>query len=138
MNPIRLLQKSDYIDYLNLLQGWKETNFSKTDFEFFVSQLNKNHLIFVYIVDEKIVASVTILFEKKLIRNCASAAHVEDLVVKAEFQRKKIGKQLIQHAIQIAKDNKCYKIILNCDSDLQEFYKKYGFVSKNVEMSIYF
>ena len=46
--------------------------------------------------------------------------------------------QLIEYCINFSKKENCYKIILNCNDTLINFYKKYGFENKNNEMSLYF
>ena len=38
-----------------------------------------------------------------------------------------IAKELLAYAIRVAKDNNCYKIILDCNRELIPFYEKSGF-----------
>jgi hypothetical protein len=37
-----------------------------------------------------------------------------------------------------AKKEKCYKIILDCDENLENFYKKSGLEKKGIQMAKYF
>ena len=76
--------------------------------------------------------------EQKFIHNGKCAAHIEDFVVKQEFRGQNIGKDLIHHAINYAKDHNCYKIILNTNSKLEKYYASYGFVNKGTTMGLYF
>ena len=49
-----------------------------------------------------------------------------------------IGKELMNHAIEDSKKNKVYKVILDCKDDMITYYEKFGYESKNVQMSLYF
>ena len=103
----------------------------------FLQIVNKND-IFVKVNNNYVIqGTITVLLETKIIHNGMSVAHLEDFVVKKKFRTLGIGKELINHSIRFAKDNNCYKIILNCSDDLKEYYKKRGFDCKNNEMSLY-
>ena len=90
-------------------------------------------------VDEKykIRGTITVLLEQKMLRGGRFVAHIEDLVVDEHYRNLGTGKQLVEHAVNFAKSMNCYKIILNCSTNMLPFYEKCGFVSKNVEMSMY-
>jgi glucosamine-phosphate N-acetyltransferase len=64
--------------------------------------------------------------------------HIEDIVVDKELNGKGIGKQLINELSEYAKNNGCYKVILDCKEDISLFYEKCGFVKKERQMSKYF
>lgn len=100
---------------------------------------NNNHNIFLYIdSSHNILGALTLLIEQKFIHNGKCAAHIEDFVVKQEFRGQNIGKDLIHHAINYAKDHNCYKIILDTNSKLENYYASYGFVNKGTTMGHYF
>lgn len=88
---------------------------------------NKNHSIFVYLKNNIPVGMITLLIEQKLIHHGKCVAHIEDLVVDKNYNRQGIAKELLQHVINIAKNNNCYKIILDCKKDLISFYEKFDF-----------
>jgi glucosamine-phosphate N-acetyltransferase len=88
---------------------------------------NKYHNIFVYIKDNKPVGMITLLIEQKLIHGGQCVAHIEDLVVDNKYNGQGIAKKLLNHVITIAKNNNCYKIILDCKRELIPFYEKHGF-----------
>ena len=99
----------------------------------------QKEFIFVKVNEyNEILGTITILLEQKIIHNGGMVAHVEDLVVDKVCRNQQIGKQLLEYAIVFARQQKCYKIILNCDETVQGFYEKCGFQNKNKEMSIYF
>ena len=100
---------------------------------------NNNHNIFLYIdSSNNILGALTLLVEQKFIHNGKCAAHIEDFVVKQEFRGQNIGKDLIHYALRYAKDHNCYKIILDTNSKLENYYASYGFVNKGTYMGHYF
>lgn len=100
---------------------------------------NNNHHIFLYIDDSNnVLGALTLLLEQKFIHNGKCVAHIEDFVVKQEFRAQNIGKDLMNYAITYAQEHNCYKIILDTNSKLENYYASYGFVNKGTAMSIYF
>lgn len=79
----------------------------------------------------------TIILEPKFIHELSSVAHIEDVCIDHHFQMLGYGKVLMDYLQNIAKREKCYKIILNCSDKNIPFYERCGFNSVNVEMSIY-
>ena len=45
---------------------------------------------------------------------------------------------LINFVVNEANKEKCYKIILDCDANLEFFYKKSGLEKKGIQMAKYF
>ena len=84
---------------------------------------NSNHFIYVAILDARIVGSTTMIIEPKFIHDGGNVAHIEDVVVSKEYQ----GKGIMQSLLDLAKDNNCYKTILNCSDEVKPFYEKIGF-----------
>lgn len=79
----------------------------------------------------------TIILEPKFIHELSSVAHIEDVCIDRHFQMLGYGRILMDYLQNIAKREKCYKIILNCSNKNIPFYERCGFNSTNVEMSIY-
>jgi len=88
---------------------------------------NQNHVIMVADLDGQIVGSITLLIEPKFIHQGGLVGHIEDVVVHSEFQGKGIGEQLVNAALEYAKNHDCYKTILDCDDNVKPFYEKIGF-----------
>jgi glucosamine-phosphate N-acetyltransferase len=95
---------------------------------------NDNHVIHVAELDGKIVGSTTLLIEQKFIHKGGIVGHIEDVVVKKEFEGQGIGMKLVLSLLDIAKKRQCYKTILNCEDSLIPFYEKIGFRHKSNEM----
>jgi len=86
----------------------------------------------------RVVGSVTIFIETKLIHNFGKVAHVEDVIIDNTYRGKGLGKMLVQKCIDYARIHDCYKIILNCSDENIPFYEKCGFSKKENEMALYF
>lgn len=99
---------------------------------------NNNHNIFLYLDNyDNILGAITVLTEQKFIHNGKCVAHIEDFVVK-EYRSQNIGKDLMNYAINYAKQNNCYKIILDTNNKLVNYYSNYGFINKGIYMGYYF
>ena len=88
---------------------------------------NSNHFVYVAILDGRVVGSTTMLIEPKFIHNGGNVAHIEDVVVSKDYQGKGIGEMLMRSLLDLAKDNNCYKTILDCTDEVKPFYEKIGF-----------
>ncbi len=130
---IRKLVESDYDQFILLLNDFRTTSFTKEDF---VSNLNKmiNSDIWVIELEGSLIASATIIYETKFIHNICKSAHIEDVVTKKEFRGQGFGKILINHLVEQAKINLCYKVNLVCLPDVSHFYSSCGFENKGQHM----
>lgn len=87
---------------------------------------------------QRVVASGTLVTEHKFIHDCGMLAHIEDIVVCAEERGRGLGRLIIQQLKHLAHRQGCYKITLDCDVENEPFYSKTDFVSKGLQMCIYF
>ena len=128
---VRQLKEDDlfngFLTSLDSLRKASDIESSKAKDVFQKIKSNPNHVIFVAILDEKIVGSTTLLIEPKFIHNGGLVSHIEDVVVNKEYQNKKIGEKLILASLEYAKNAGCYKTILDCLEDVKPFYEKLGF-----------
>ena len=88
---------------------------------------NPNHIIHVAIDDNKIVGSTTLLVEQKFIHDGGLVGHIEDVVVRKDYEGKGIGIKLVMSLLERAKEKNCYKTILDCKDDVKQFYERIGF-----------
>ena len=132
---IRLLEQKDYLKYYNLINEFRKTDFSYNNFCNFINEKN----IQVWIIEEtyEIIATGTLFFEQKLIHNFGTVAHIEDVVVSRRYRKQNYGKILIDSLVEKAKENNSYKVILNCDEKLKNFYSKSNFLVSGIQMSYY-
>ena len=122
-----LLQQLTYAPHLDNLE-----------FNALISSLKPNHHIYLYIKDNKVLGTITLLIEQKLIHQGQCVGHIEDLVVDKDYNGMGIAKELLAYAVKISKDNNCYKVILDCDKKLIPFYEKNAFKEKEIQMVQYF
>ena len=84
-----------------------------------INNLNDNHYIFIYENFEKVpIGIITLFIEQKLIHGGKCVGHIEDLVVDNNYLGKGIASELINYCVNIAEENNCYKIILDCKEEL--------------------
>jgi glucosamine-phosphate N-acetyltransferase len=135
---IRKLELNDYDKgFLELLDQLSDTpKISKEEFENHLKDVNSN--IFVIEKDNVIVASGSLLIEKKIIHSGGKVGHMEDIVVHKSNRGEKLGQIIVEHLIKFAKDEGCYKIIADCKDELLKFYNKTGFERRGLQIAIYF
>ena len=102
-----------------------------------INNLTDSHKMFVCIYNITIpIGIITLLIEQKLIHGGAKIGHIEDLVVQKNFRHLKIGKKLLEHCIDYATHQECYKIILNCHESLENYYTFNHFHKSGIQMRI--
>ena len=128
---IRQLKEDDlfngFLTSLDSLRKASDIESSKAKDVFQKIKSNSNHVIFVAILDGRVVGSTTLLIEPKFIHDGGLVGHIEDVVVNKEVQGQKIGEKLILASLDYAKNAGCYKTILDCMDDVKPFYEKLGF-----------
>ena len=95
---------------------------------------DSNHIIHVAELDGNIVGSATLLIEQKFIHRGGLVGHIEDVVVKEGFERRQIGRLIIESLLEESRKRGCYKTILDCKDDVKEVYQKIGFNHESNEM----
>jgi glucosamine-phosphate N-acetyltransferase len=134
----RRLEKWDYDkNYLELLKQLTAVgDISRENYETALDKMEAQ--VWVVEFEGKIIASVSLLLEQKIIHECGIVGHLEDVVVDRDYRKYGLGKFIIERIIKIARERGCYKLIGDCKSELLGFYEKNGFESKCVQISIYF
>lgn len=139
------LKKQDInIDYLLLLSQLTSVNLDNLnidDIELFIKNLNKNHKIFLLKDEEKnnkIIGTITIIIEKKITHNFNCVGHIEDVIIDKNYRGKKLGKRIINEAVNYCRNINCYKVILDCSDNNIKFYEKCNFTLKGNQMALYF
>ena len=135
---VRPINNNDF-SIVELLEQFKGgcLNISTNQFQHFVSTLHNDHIILVIEDQQKIISCGTILIETKILHNLGKVGHIEDIIIKKEYRKKGLGKLLINNLVQVCKDRKCYKILLDCSIELINFYEKCGFKNNGNQMTIY-
>ena len=140
ISPIRNINNNDFNKYylylLNQLSPINFRNFSKLKFNEFIKNLSNKHQI--YVIEDsdknKIIGTITIIIESKIIHDFGKVCHIEDLVIDKGNKNLKLGTKLINFAIEKGKEEKCYKVILNCSNEYKNYYIKKGFYNSGNQM----
>ena len=131
-------------EYLLLLSELTSTNYIETSL--FVENIEKIHQmgkIIVGVINDRfingieIVASGTIIIEPKIIRAGKNVGHIEDIVVSKHMRGKGVSQQILHILKTIARENNCYKVILDCDNEVKNVYIKNGLELKGIQMAKY-
>jgi hypothetical protein len=123
------LTLTNYIDTKLFINNLERINNMGTIIIGYIGELNSDSF--------EIIASGTIIFEPKIIRNGKSVGHIEDIVVTKHMREKGISQQILNFLKNEAIENECYKVLLNCDNNVKNVYIKSGFQEKGLEMSKY-
>ncbi len=85
---------------------------------------------FVAADKEKIVSTCNITLVPNLTRNGRSFAVIENVITDNNYRKRGIGKRVMQNAIEYAKENNCYKVVLLSSikrTESHRFYESIGF-----------
>jgi GNAT superfamily N-acetyltransferase len=89
-----------------------------------------NYRLFVALQDDTVVGTYALLIMHNLAHRGAPSAIAEDVVVDKACQGQGIGRQMMAHALQQAKEAGCYKLALSSNrkrTDAHAFYESLGF-----------
>ena len=135
MKTIRTINIDDFNkNYIQLINQLSNTIVTKNQFIKYIKTLSDNHQIYVLEKNSIIIGSITIIIEPKLIHNLKSVCHIEDMIVDKNYRGQGLSNELLIYAKNIAKNNNCYKIILNCNESLEKFYSKNKFFKSSLQM----
>lgn len=89
---------------------------------------------YVVVQGGHVVGTASLIIEPKFLHGGGTVAHVEDVAVHHDAQGHGIGRLLMDHCERVARQQGCYKIILDCSRDRQPFYEKYGYREHELQM----
>lgn len=128
---IREIEESDlekgFLETLDFLRNASDLDKNKANEILKKIKQNPNHIIYVAIDNKKIVGSTTLLIEQKFIHDGGLVGHIEDVVVRKDYEGNGIGIKLVTSLLERAKEKNCYKTILDCKDDVKQFYERIGF-----------
>lgn len=91
---------------------------------------NQNIKYFTAKDNGKIIASCYICIIPNLTRGGKPIGFIENVITDIEYRGKGIGKKIMENAVKYAKEQNCYKVILqsgNKRADAHGFYESIGF-----------
>lgn len=89
--------------------------------------LRPSYHVFVAEIEGQVVGAITLLVEQKFTHNGGKVGYIEDVVTRKGWERRGIGRALVSKALEQARQEGCYKIVLECSEDYVSFYEKFGF-----------
>ena len=135
------LNETNYNEIINLYNYFSindKTILDLKNLKSLIERLPQNHNIFLYLENNIIVGGITLIIEEKIIHSGGKVGHIEDFVVLDIYRNKGIGSLLYNYVKNLCEQNKCYKMILDCNELLENYYIKKGFVKKGSYMGYYF
>lgn len=136
---LRKLEINDY--YLGLTDLLSQlTNCGNISFNTFIKQyLRMGHNYNIYVIEEnsKIIGYGNLYIDYKFYRNCKNVGHIEDIIIDKYYRGKGYSEIILNKLLEISKENNCYKLLLMCDSEYIDYYKKFGFNIKGNNMVCY-
>jgi glucosamine-phosphate N-acetyltransferase len=137
MEKIRQLNEQDYEEYQQIINEFRATKFTQDEFTRTLHEIKPHTEIWVIEKENKIIATGTMLYERKFIHNLGLTGHIEDVCVSQSQRNSGLGKKIIEYLIQQGIQKGCYKIILDCSEENKPFYEKCGLEQKGIQMAIY-
>lgn len=92
---------------------------------------NPNYYCLVIEADHKIVSSCNLVIIKNLTRGARPYALIENVVTHQDYRKRGYGTAILKNAVEIAKKNNCYKVMLMTgrkDEHVLKFYQDAGFI----------
>ena len=129
--------KSQYIQLLSYLSSTYDLTLEQ--FNKNIKEISNMGIIIVCIVRDtnslQLVGSGTIIIEPKIIHGGKSVGHIEDLVVHPNYRNQGIAQTILNKLVDYSKRD-CYKVILNCNPNMEPFYNRSGFEKKCIQMAL--
>ena len=131
-----MLRHIDYVDYKKFIK-LVNVNINEDTYKLFISNLNPNrHIIVLYEKDNEIIGTGSLLIEPKLTYNISYLGHIENIFVDETYRNTGIGKKIVEHLVNYAREKLCYRIDLACEDKLIDFYRGLGFNKQLICMSM--
>ena len=131
----RNINCNDYDQYIKLI----DSTISKDDYNQFINEkLHVNHQIIIIEENKNILGTGTLFIEDKMTYGGCKMGHIENILIDTNYRGKRLGECLVKYLLNVAKENKCYRVDLTCNKELEKFYKKNKFTKNQISMSILF
>ena len=98
-----------------------------------------NYRLFVACKDDAVVGTFALLVMHNLAHQGTPSAIVEDVVVSEVHQSQGIGRDMMHHAMALAREAGCYKLVLSSNQKRERahaFYESLGFQRHGFSFSI--
>ena len=139
LKPIEDKYFSEIMILLQLISNFypKKTNY-KSILKLFLDQ---KHVFSVVAVDsinngntEKVIGFGSLHLSRKI--RGGIIGFIEEIVVLENYRGRGIGKLIMRELIDNARNENCYKLVLECREEKKFFYEKLGFICSGHSMSL--
>lgn len=103
-----------YMDVLRVVgrTGWVGEDIWEERCEWLRTMSSTYYILVVVNPEDRIVASGTLMMERKFVHNLGIVGHVEDLAVARDQKGKKMGLRVLEALVHVAQTVGCYKVCL--------------------------
>ena len=126
---IRLMDATDlnrgFFDALRALKTVELTE--EQAIEIYRDRLKSRIRTYVAVIDDQVAGTASVFIEPKFINSGGVVGHIEDVAVNQRFQKHGVGRALVQHLLEVCREFRCYKVILDCAEGVIPFYERIGF-----------
>jgi len=141
MTPfIRELQESDLSNCLSdTLAGLAEVGLSLEQLREVMQErlrLGTHTYVALDSATNEVVATVSLVLERKFIHRGGRVGRIEDVSVRKGFRGQGLATAVVRYAVTEARRLGCYKVILNCFEQLAPLYASLGFRKHDIGMRI--
>lgn len=131
----RTLKNEDYLKYIDLMSQFRPINNHSIElYKNTLDRIKQNGDIIICEKEDKIIGSIKLNIEYKIINNFAKYGYIEDVFIDFRHRGSGIAKKLIELGTLYLKSENCIKVKLTCNDDLMQFYNKFGFEKKENSM----
>lgn len=133
---LKELQPEDCVEFHKIVRQLSPEAELPSSYQHCVNQLEDSYKrVYLAYNSSKPVGTISILYERKINRpsikgegftyaRLALAAHIEEVVICKCCRGKGYGKEMMELAIEKAREEGAYKVTLDCSEDNVEFYEK--------------
>jgi len=133
---MRVLTRNDYSAYFPLINEFRTTQFTESEFKLYMDTLPPNIEIWVMEDGGRLVATATVIFEPKLIFDMCTFAHIEDVCVASDYRKNGMGSSLMKNILKRCDEKGCRKVTLVCNESVAPFYFTNGFEKRGIQCSM--
>lgn len=134
--------KKAYLELLSMLTAAPDiTNIAFINKTYEIEKMGIIYVGYCYEIETEelfIVGSGTVIFEPKFIHGGKYVGRIEDIVVHKKFRGSWVSRNIVDYLVNLAKENDCYKVILDCKQEIENLYSKFGFEKRGSQMAMYF
>lgn len=138
MLTVRTIKEHELIQLVSLYSELIDipTNITKIAQVYGTIMNNENYVVLGAFDGEELLGSLMGVVCLDLIGDCNPFMVIENVIVSSRARRQGVGKQLMHHIEQVARDRKCWYLILvsgESRKEAHQFYEQLGYKEESVQ-----